>query len=608
MGLPARQVKVSGGSGLRLFSRPLNHGRNGSSLSSMLLLGVYSGNHDASACLHDDYRLLSAVALERLTRVKIDGDRVPVEAIDECLSMAGRRPEEVDAVMLGRGAFPQRYFTHFTGRKRLSAGIRRVTGREKNKYMEAESVRHRRSDSLAMFDAPAFLRDLGFRPETHLGFFNHHRAHALPTLFHTDWPEALLYTADGGGDNMQYSMRRFRDGAIETLYGGDEGLTQPQRIDSLGLAYGFATQALGFRINRHEGKLTGLAAYGKPMLYDALARHFRVDDDGQIHSDFADYHAMRALIFDLAKGAAREDVAASAQKLLETFVLDSVGRLLARHGHRHLGLSGGIFANVRLNQRLAEEMPVDEVFVYPAMSDQGLASGGVLDFLLARDGLAHWLRQRYRLENLYYGRDFGHRIDRRLGGDPTFRRISTTPVETASELLAAGKIVAIYTLGMEYGPRALGARTIMASPTDAEIDRILNERLTRSEFMPFAPVVAAEDAETVFDLGSATLYAARFMTITCRVHDAWRARIPAVVHVDGTARPQVIERSQNRLYYDILAAYKARTGIPVLVNTSFNVHEEPIVNAPDECAQALAEGRIDYVVTAEAVYGPAPKN
>ncbi|HEY2110118.1 MAG TPA: carbamoyltransferase N-terminal domain-containing protein, partial [Dongiaceae bacterium] len=327
----------------------------------MLLLGVYSGNHDACACLHDDYRLLSAVALERLTRVKIDGNRIPVEAIDECLAIAGRRPAEVDAVMLGRGAFPQRYFTHFTGRKRLSAGIRRVTGREKNKYMEAESVRHRRSDSLAMFDRPAFLADFGFRPETHLGFFNHHRAHAFPTLFHTDWPEALLYTADGGGDNMQYSMRLFRDGAIETLYGGDEGLTQPQRIDSLGLAYGFATQALGFRINRHEGKLTGLAAYGKPVLYDALARHFRVDDDGQIHSDFADYHAMRGLIFELAKGASREDVAASVQKLLETFVLDSVGRLLARHGHRHLGLSGGIFANVRLNQRLAEEMPVDEV-------------------------------------------------------------------------------------------------------------------------------------------------------------------------------------------------------------------------------------------------------
>jgi carbamoyltransferase len=507
--------------------------------------------------------------------------------------------------MLGRGAFPQRYFTHFTGRKRLSAGIRHVTGREKNKYMEAECVRNRRVDSLAMFDGPAFLRDFGFRPETHLGFFNHHRAHALPTLFHTDWPEALLYTADGGGDNMQYSIRRFREAKLETLYGGDEGLAEPQRIDSLGLAYGFATQALGFRINRHEGKLTGLAAYGKPVLYDTLARHFRVDEAGEIHSDFADYHAMRRTIFELAEGVAREDVAASAQKLLESFVLDAVGRILQRTGHRHLGLSGGIFANVRLNQRLAEEMPVDEVFIYPAMSDQGLACGGVLDFLLARDGLDHWLKQRWRLENLYYGRDYGRAIDDRLGGDPAFARVSTSPAKTAAELLAAGKIVAIYTLGMEYGPRALGARSIMAAPTDAEINRILNERLTRSEFMPFAPFIAAEDAETVFDLGPATGYAARFMTITCRVRDAWRERIPAVVHVDGTARPQVIARDQNALYYDILAGYKALTGIPVLVNTSFNVHEEPIINGPDECARALAEGRIDYVATAEGVYGQA---
>ena len=571
----------------------------------MLLLGVYSGNHDACASLHDDYRLLSAVALERLTRRKIDGDRVPVEAIDECLSIAGRSRAEVDAVMLGRGAFPQRYFTHFAGRKRLSAKLRRIAGREKSKYMENECVRHRRSDSLAMFDGPGFLEDFGFRSDARLGFFNHHLAHALPTLFHTDWPEALLYTADGGGDNMQYSIRRFRDRRIETLYGGDEGLVRPQRIDSLGLAYGFATQALGFRINRHEGKLTGLAAYGKPVLYDTLARHFRVDEDGEIHSDFADYHAMRRAVFDLAEGVAREDVAASVQHLLETFVLEAVRRLLARNGHRHLGLSGGIFANVRLNQRLAEEMPVDEVFVYPAMSDQGLAAGGVLQFLLERDGLDHWLSRRYRLDHVYFGRDVRRAIDDRLAGDPLFRRVSSTPVATAAALLAEGRVVAIYTLGMEYGPRALGARTIMAAPTDAEINQILNQRLTRSEFMPFAPVVGAEDAERVFELGPATLYAARFMTVTCRVRDGWRARIPAVVHVDGTARPQVIERAQNPLYYDILAAYKARTGIPVLVNTSFNVHEEPIINGPEECARALAERRIDFVATADGVYGLA---
>jgi carbamoyltransferase len=145
----------------------------------------------------------------------------------------------------------------------------------------------------------------------------------------------------------------------------------------------------------------------------------------------------------------------------------------------------------------------------------------------------------------------------------------------------------------------------MAAALDVDINRTLNDRLSRSEFMPFAPVVTAEDAESVFDLGPVKRGAARFMTITCGVREAWRARIPAVVHVDGTARPQVIERAQNPLYYDILAAYKARTGVPVLINTSFNVHEEPIINAPPECARALAEGRVDFVVTERGLYGLA---
>jgi carbamoyltransferase len=571
----------------------------------MLILGVHSGTHDACACVFDEYRLVSAVALERLTRRKIDGDRIPFEAIDECLAIAGRKKEDVGAIVLGRGVFPSRYYTHLSLGRAIESRARRLMGKEKQKDMSRESIRFKQSDSLSMFNAARFLDDLGFGAATEVAFFNHHLAHALPSLFHTDWPEALLYTADGGGDNVQYSIRTFREGQLETLSGGDEGLNGPARVDSLGLAYGFATQALGFLINRHEGKLTGLAAYGRPVLYERLAARFRVDDEGQIFSDFENYMAMRRFIFEAADGVAREDVAASVQHLLETFILKAVGRLLARHKLRHLGLSGGVFANVRLNQRLAEEMPVDEVFVYPAMSDQGLACGGVLEFLLRRDGIKHWLSQRYRLDTLYYGRDFGAGIDELLGQDPGFRRISTTPVETAAELLTQGRIVALYTRGMEYGSRALGARSILAAPLDAKINQTLNDRLSRSEFMPFAPVVTAEDASRVFDLGPVNLYAARFMTITCGVREEFRPRLPAVVHVDGTARPQVIARSQNALYYDILTAYKARSGVPVLINTSFNVHEEPIINSPQECARALSEGRIDFVVTQQAVYGCA---
>lgn len=568
----------------------------------MLILGVHPGYHDAIAVLSEDYKILAAVQLERLTRRKIDGGRVPDESIDECLAIAGARRSDVDVVTLGRAALPWRYYSHFTGGRLIEGRVRQWLGKEKHKSMERELIRAGRVDAAGLFNAPRFLAESDFRGDVVVRFFNHHLAHALPTLFHTDWDSALLYTSDGGGDNVQYSHRVFRAGRIETLYGDDSCLLRPLRVDSLGLAYGYATQALGYRINRHEGKLTGLAAYGAPTLYEAMASHFSVSDDGQIASDFDSYPAMRRAVRALAEGQEPADVAASVQKLLEEFTVRAVTRLVERAAVRGLGLAGGVFGNVRLNQRLARETGVDEIFVYPAMSDCGLAAGGILEYLLERDGMDHWLAQRYPLETLYFGRDFESGAASGLDADPRLERVSDNPVETAAKHLAAGKVVAIFTSGMEYGPRALGARSILAAPVDAHINDVLNERLGRTEFMPFAPVVAEDDVDDIFELDKAMRYAARFMTITCPVREAWRARIPAVVHVDGTARPQVIRREWNPLYFDILEGYKRATGIPVLVNTSFNAHEEPIINTPAECADALAAGRVDFVVTRDAVH------
>ena len=169
-------------------------------------------------------------------------------------------------------------------------------------------------------------------------------------------------------------------------------------------------------------------------------------------------------------------------------------------------------------------------------------------------------------------------------------------------LLRAGKAGAIYTGRMEFGPRALGARSIIGSPSDHGINDSLNHRLDRSEFMPFAPFVLEEDAERVFEITDVNRYAARFMTITCGVRPEWRDRIPAVVHVDGTARPQIVREQSNPLFAAILRRFRDETGLPVLINTSFNVHEEPIVNRPEECLQALRDDRIDFVVTKRAVY------
>ena len=324
-----------------------------------------------------------------------------------------------------------------------------------------------------------------------------------------------------------------------------------------------------------------------------------------MQSEFADYPAMRRFILDWAKGHPREVVAASVQKVLEDVMLLAVERLLARSGSRRLGLSGGVFGNVRLNQLLAERLGLEEVFIYPAMSDQGLPAGGILQYLLERDGPAAWLASRYRLEHLYLGRDWGAEADRRLAATPGLRPLDLggeSPAAAAARRIGEGWAIAIFTKGMEYGPRALGARSILAAPGDPRINQVLNDRLGRSEFMPFAPVVREEDAERVFDLGAAKAYAARFMTITCRVRPEWRERIAAVVHVDDTARPQVIRREPNPLYYDVLTEFARRTGVPVLINTSFNAHEEPIINTPEECARALLDGRVDAVLTEAAIY------
>ncbi|MDE0310229.1 MAG: hypothetical protein OXI60_10425 [Acidiferrobacterales bacterium] len=578
----------------------------------MLILGLHTG-HNATAALYEDYRMIAAVHLERLTRKKIDGGKVPEESIDECLNIAGAQRADIDVVAMGRGKFPSRWYTHFGPHKRFydQKVYRLIRGSEKRRWMPTELNRAGLVNSLEIFDTQQFKKAFGLAEKTDIQFYNHHFAHALPTLFHTNWDEALLYTSDGGGDCVQYSHRVFRDETIETIYGGDECLLQKPRVDSLGLAYGYATKALGYKINRHEGKLTGLAAWGGArgeQIHDLLASHFSVNEKGEVVSDFKSRRAMRQYIFKISDNEAKEEVAAAVQQLLELNTLSSIRKLLHHYPARRIGLAGGVFGNVRLNQRIAEECDVDEVFVYPAMDDGGLAAGGVLHYLLQRDGLRHWLKQREIMETLYLGRDYGDRADLEFERDDRLVKVSDQPVGKAAELIEHGSVVAIYTNRMEYGPRALGARSIMASPTDASINDELNRRLSRTEFMPFAPVVNEDDASRVFELSALNLYAARFMTITCSVRPQWRERIPAVVHVDNTARPQVIRREWNPLYSDILNCYKRNTGIPVLINTSFNIHEEPIINSPCECADALADNRVDYVVTDNAVYGQANSN
>ncbi len=567
----------------------------------MRILAIQSvGHHDASAAAFDDYNLVAAVAEERLTREKGWGGGLPWLAIDEVLRIASWTRRDVDVVVAMRGRFPSRYL-------KLSSWadlFYRLRGRGRPEHeLSTWCQRARTTDTLAVFDAARFLADNGFRADARMHFVNHHDAHASAALFFTDWDDALIYTSDGMGDGVSYSMRHLKDGRLQCFYGDDRWLLSRYCPGGLATAYGYATMAAGFRMFRHEGKLTGLAAYGEPALAPEFGALFSFDDEtGLIETPFRKTRQMRAAVLALCAGKPREVIAASAQKMIEDVTMRSVGHWLKCTGARRLALAGGLFANVRLNRLLAEQQPVDEVFIFPAMGDDGLPVGAALAFLRERDGLAVWLKQRRRLSDVYFGRDFSGEVDESFAKDARVRRLDGDPVVRATELVRAGKAGAVYDGRMEYGPRALGARSIIASPHDAAINDNLNARLDRSEFMPFAPYVLEEDAARVFEIGDVNRYAARFMTITCAVRPEWRARIPAVVHVDGTARPQVVDDARNPLFAMLLRRFRDETGLPVLINTSFNVHEEPIVNSPQECLAALTGDRVDFVVTKRAVY------
>src|SRR5262245_6061253 len=278
-----------------------------------LILAVHNGPHDAVAAVLIDYDVKAAVQLERLTRVKGDGG-YPDVAIEETLGMVGATRRDVDVLAVSRSDYPVQYFRHFHGYRWLREKWRTHVQGKKLRWIPRETVRANGPHVENFFDVASMRRDCGLRDDAVIHFYNHHLAHALPTLFYTEWDDALLVTSDGGGDTVNHSHRHFAHGAIKTIYGGDECLTTSPPIDSLGQAYAAATHALGFRQNRHEGKLTGLSAMGKPTYAEQISKHFHVDEAGRVHSDFPKNRAMFDFLRNIALNSRREDVAASIQK------------------------------------------------------------------------------------------------------------------------------------------------------------------------------------------------------------------------------------------------------------------------------------------------------
>jgi len=564
-----------------------------------LTLGLQTG-HESSAALFDGRRLVAAVSDERLTRVKNDGGRLMDHAIDSVLGIAGRGRAEVERLALMYTFFPEEYFVRETWVKELERRLvrrrRPRRGPQRSQMLLCnflERLKARGRDFDAHFRKQALLDGEGFtRADT--GFYDHHLTHAIAAAYYSGFGECAVVTMDGQGDwGVHHTSGVFRDGRYERRHTSDDAGA------SAGMFYGHITELLGFRPMRHEGKVVGLAAMGDPApLNDAFKQALRVSGDGTtLTSDFtgagADSRRMAHLRASIA-GHSRENVSAAAQQVLEDTALELIRNFIVATGQRRVAVNGGVFANVKLNQRVAALPEVDSVFVFPGMSDTGNSVGAALLDLQARDPEA--LRGGEPLVDVYLGPQYD---DEAIGqalaaaGLQGRRLTEDELVATAAQALHAGRVVGWFQGRMEFGPRALGNRSMLARPTESAINDWLNKRLDRSEFMPFAPSVLAEHADELFVGVAKARHTAEFMTITFDVVPEWRVRIPAVVHVDGTARPQLVRADRNPLYHRLISAYHALSGIPLVLNTSFNVHEEPIVCAPAEAIRAFAEIRVD---------------
>jgi carbamoyltransferase len=599
----------------------------------MRVLGISPLDKDATASFLEDGRVVFACGEERLSRVKLQ-EGFPRRALRLGLERTGWDPASIDAVAYA--------FFDGDGETRLlyealdsdarahrsdctAASLRKLQAVSSNGYQvdrtclipglpteESEFMAkkswlkrmvygavahypwldwkaHRRSFKQAVKWASAehhrWTRELieGLKEyglDGKIRRFHHHDTHAANAFFVSGFDEALLVTLDGYGSGCA--------GGVYT--GGPEGIKLLHRFsypNSLGHFYEQVTSGLGFKPSRHEGKIVGLAAYGDPRhLKDVLMERFECEN-----GDIRIRAAMNSFLSRALAGRfAKRDVAAAYQHVLEEVTKKMVRYWLDRTGLKKVAVSGGVHANVKLNQRIRELDGVEAVFVYPNMGDGGCGTGAAM---LTFDRSAFAGRP---FENVYFGPDFSEtEIENALGRENLhFERLDNIE-DRVAQLLTEDYIVGRFNGRMEYGPRALGNRSILYPAREPEVNQWLNKQLGRTEFMPFAPAAFQEEAPRLFKNLSGCEKTAEFMTITFDCTEQMKRQCPAAVHVDGTARPQLVSEKTNASFYRILRGYFERTGIPAMINTSFNMHEEPIICTPEDAVRAFLLGNIDYL-------------
>jgi carbamoyltransferase len=570
----------------------------------MRILGISAHYHDSAAALVVDGIPVCAVEEERLSRHKGDA-AFPLAAIDWCLDHAGLEPGDLDAVV-----FYERSMLKF---ERILVSALRGFPRSWRSFPAA--IKNSLGEKVWMRGVIA--SHLGV-PRRKILFTTHHASHAAASFLGAPTDRAAILTADGVGEwatlTVGHGERRANGTAALSL------LREVRFPHSLGLLYSTFTAYLGFPVNDGEYKVMGLAAYGQPTMIDRVRRLIRRTADGAfaVAPEYFEYHTSASRSYsplfvelfgpprdphdpiDLgtADGQRFADCAASVQRVLEDVLVDLARALHEETRLPDLCLGGGVALNGLANARILSESGFDRVFVPPAPGDAGCALGAAL-----------------YADRLYFGNPhvevpdhpfLGPGVDAeelarvaREDGQTVAALDDEALIERVADELAAGRIVGWMDGATEFGPRALGHRSILAAPHSREIrDRLNRDVKFREEFRPFAPVTLAGEAHRYFDLPRGGDRLARFMSGVFKVRPDCRAALEAVTHVDGSARVQVLERPMAPRLYALLEAYRRRTGIPVLLNTSFNVAGEPIVCRALEGYSTFRRCGLDVLVAA----------
>lgn len=593
----------------------------------MNIIGINFG-HDSAATLIKNGKILYSIEEEKISRIKQDIGW-PTNAIEIILKQAEITPKEIDIIAVGGNIYKElgsneiKYrFNKSRGTKRLEyldrilayIGLRSNRFTEKNKNVFEQQVK-----------AKGFTK-------ARVEFYNHHLCHSSGAYYCAPFNPDVAITCDGQGDGESFNFY---------IIDHKKGLT-PIKINghevSVGAFYSCITQLLGFRPTRHEGKITGLAAYGKPsvlekeflklFVYDGygnltrfpfngvdelwkkhnLASTLKLSHKINLHTSESSigmnytkrYEILKTKIRELTKGFCKEDIAFACQKVAEKIVVDETRKILNQYFPNKqvkVCLAGGVFANVRINQMIYEMPEVDNVFVQPAMGDSGLSIGAALLSDIAQNGKPANTTD-YKINDTYFGPDFNKEIDsfvKEILNEAIVTKMEQ-PAKQIAQMMKDNLVIGLWNGRMEWGPRALGSRSMILNTFDRTVNDSVNKRLSRTEFMPFAPSIIDYMMETYIPTYNPDCPAADFMTITYDVAPEYHELLQAVVHVDGTARPQVVKKETNPYYYAIIDEFYKLTGCGAIVNTSFNAHEEPIVSTPQSAYKALKEDRIDALV------------